>query len=213
VVVGKNGTIREHATIHAASNDHTPTTVGDRVFMMVNTHLGHDCRVGNNVTMVNNSAVGGHGQLADQATLGGGALVHQFCRVGRLAFMAGGTAVSADIPPFCIADERNRIKSVNQIGLRRAGWPREHITEVRRAFRELFRSPMPMDELVRELEARGRTCPPVAEMWRFVIEAMERKRPICPGHGKVPRVLATWLSTLKGADPTLAAIGDVTEED
>ncbi len=100
VVIGKQGLIREHATIHAASNDHTPTTVGDKIFMMVNTHLGHDARVGNGVVMVNNSAVGGHGQLHDNVTLGGGALVHQFCRVGRLAMMSGGIAVSVDVPPF-----------------------------------------------------------------------------------------------------------------
>jgi UDP-N-acetylglucosamine acyltransferase len=181
--------------------------------MMVNTHLGHDVRVGDNVTMVNNAAVGGHGQIHDGATLGGGALVHQFCRVGRMAFLSGGIAVSADVPPFCIADERNRIKGINQVGLRRAGWPREHITEVRRAFRDLLRSPMPRDEMVRELERRGRDCPPVAELGRFIAEAIERKRAICPGHGKVPRVLTTWLAKLKGGDATLAAMGDSIEDD
>ena len=159
VIVGQNGLIREHATIHSASNDQTPTTVGDRVFMMVNTHLGHDAKVGNNVVMVNNSAVGGHGQLYDNATLGGGALVHQFCRVGRLAMISGGVAVSVDVPPFCISDERNRIKGINVVGLRRAGFARQHITDVRLAFRDLLRSPMDRDELVAEVLKRGKDCP------------------------------------------------------
>lgn len=215
VVVGARGIIREHATIHAASNDHTPTTVGDHVFMMVNAHLGHDARVGNNVTMVNNSAVGGHGQLHNNVTLGGGALVHQYCRVGRLAMMSGGIAVSVDVPPFCIADERNRIKGVNVVGLRRAGWPREHITEVRRAFRDLLRAPKHRDELIDECRARAAACPPIGEWATFIEEATARKRGICSGHGQVPRVLGTWLGRLRRGETTLAGLseGDAGDED
>lgn len=209
VAIGSHGILREHVTIHAASNNHTPTTVGDRVFMMVNTHLGHDVRVGNDVVMVNNSAVGGHGVLGDNVTLGGGALVHQFCRIGRLAFMSGGIAVSADIPPFCLADERNRLKGINQVGLRRAGMPRDQITEVRRAFRDVLRPALPKQEMIRILEDRGKTCPPVAEIARFIAEA---KRPICPGHGKVPRVLATWLLRLRRGDATIDGFEDADDE-
>jgi len=205
VVIGKSCQIREHATIHAASNEHTPTTIGDKAFLMVNTHLGHDVHIGNNVTMVNNSAVGGHGRLGDNVTLGGGALVHQFVRVGRLAFMAGGVAVSADIPPFCLADAENRIKAINQVGLRRSGMPREHITELRRAFRDVFRPVIRRDEMLRILEDRGRDCPPVLELAKFVAEA---KRPICAGHGKVPRELTAWLHGLRRGKSSFAALGD-----
>lgn len=205
VTIGRNTLIREHATIHAASNDHTPTSVGDRVFMMVNTHAGHDVKIGNNVVMVNNAAVGGHGQLFDNVTLGGGALVHQFCRVGRLAMMSGGVAVSVDVPPFCTVDDRNRMVGINQVGLRRAGMPREQITEVRRAFRDLLRGPVRRDALLAELEARGRQCPPIGEMHRFIAES---KRSICPGHGKVPRLLTTWLGRSRRGDATLAALID-----
>lgn len=207
VVIGAGGQIREHATIHAASNDHTPTTVGDKVFMMVNTHLGHDVQVGNNVVMVNNSAVGGHGQIADNVTLGGGALIHQFVRVGRLCFLAGGVRVSCDVPPFCLADEGNRIKALNQVGLRRSGMPREHITELRRAFRDVLRPVMRRDEMLRTLEDRARNCPPIAELAAFIAAA---KRPICAGHGKPPRVLATWLHSLRRGKTSFAALADET---
>jgi UDP-N-acetylglucosamine acyltransferase len=203
VVIGSHGIFREHVTIHAASNDHTPTMVGDRAFLMVNAHLAHDTRVGNNVTMVNNSAVGGHGQLHDNVTLGGFAGVHQFCRVGRFAMMSGGIAVSVDIPPFCIADERNRLKGINHVGLRRNGFSRDDITEIRRAFRDLLRRVVPKDEIIRELEERGRTCPPLLEMAKFIAEA---KRPICPGHGKVPRQLTTWLTMLRRGGTSFAAL-------
>lgn len=205
VVIGSNCLIREHMTIHAATNNHTPTTVGDRAFLMGNTHLAHDVRIGNDVVMVNNSGVGGHGQLGDNVTLGGSALVHQFCRVGRLAMMAGGTAVSADVPPFCIADERNRIKGLNQVGLRRAGMPRDQITELRRVFRDVFRPALGKTEMLAILKDRGATCPPIAEMATFVETA---KRPICPGHGKIPRVMATWLLRLRRGEVSLAGITD-----
>jgi UDP-N-acetylglucosamine acyltransferase len=212
VVIGKNGLIREHATIHAASNDHTPTTAGDRIFMMVNSHLGHDAKVGNNVVMVNNSAVGGHGQLQDNVTLGGGALVHQFCRVGRLAMMSGGIAISVDVMPFCIADERNRLAGINLVGLRRAGWPREHITEVRRAFRDLLRSPMDREEQIAECRRRAEKCPPLAEWARFIVESKERKRGICPGHGKVPRLLSTFLTRLRRGETSFASLVESDED-
>jgi UDP-N-acetylglucosamine acyltransferase len=205
VVIGANCLIREHMTIHAASNEHTPTTVGDRAFLMVNTHLAHDVRIGNDVVMVNNSGVGGHGQLGDNVTLGGGALVHQFCRVGRLAMMSGGIAVSADVPPFCLADERNRLKGLNQVGLRRSGMPRDQITELRRVFRDVFRPALGKTEMLAILKDRGATCPPIAELAAFVESA---KRPICPGHGKIPRMMATWLLRLRRGEISLEGLTD-----
>lgn len=184
VVVGEDCLIREHATIHAASNDHTPTRIGNKVFMMVNTHVAHDGCVGNSVVMVNGAGLAGHGVIEDNVTLGGNAVIHQFCRLGRLVMMSGDCAVSLDVPPFCMVSERNRIGGLNTVGLRRSGMPREHITELRRAFRDLLRKPMPRAEVIAELNARGRDCPPIAEMARFIAAS---KRGICPGMGKPPR--------------------------
>lgn len=184
VVIGEDCLIREHATVHAASNDHTPTRLGNRVFMMVNTHVAHDGCVGNNVVMVNGAGLAGHGVIEDNVTLGGNAVIHQFCRIGRLVMMSGDCAVSLDVPPFCMVSERNRIGGLNTVGLRRSGMPREHITELRRAFRDLLRTPRPRGEVVAELERRGRSCEPLAEMARFIAAS---KRGICPGMGKPPR--------------------------
>lgn len=202
VVIGKNGIIREHVTIHAATNDHTPTAVGDRAFLMANSHIGHDCRVGDGVIMMNGAALAGHVQVGDGAILSGGALVHQFCRIGRLAFFSGGAATSMDVPPFCIVSDRQCLGAVNLVGMRRAGIPREHITEVRRAFRDVFRRTTPRDQMLRVLEERGASCPPVAEMARFVAES---KRGICHGPMHPPRLLAKWIrSFIRGgaADET-----------
>jgi len=166
--IGEDCTLREHCTVHAATHDTNPTTVGNRNLMMVNAHLGHDARTGNDVVLVNNSALGGHGSVGDNATLGGGALLHQFTRVGRMAFIGGGTRAVADVPPFCSAVERSRLSGINLIGMRRAGFPREQITAVREAFRKVFREPMTRPEMLDTLNKLGTKCPLVAEMAEFV---------------------------------------------
>lgn len=181
VVIGEDCLIREHATVHAASNDHTPTRLGNKVFMMVNTHVAHDAVVGNNVVMVNGAGLAGHGVIEDNVTLGGNAVIHQFCRIGRLVMMSGDCAVSLDVPPFCMVNERNRIGGLNTVGLRRSGMPREHITALRKAFRDLLRTPQPRAAVIAELTRRGESCPPIAEMARFIAAS---KRGICPGMGK-----------------------------
>jgi UDP-N-acetylglucosamine acyltransferase len=171
VVIGANCIIREHATVHAATRADQPTTIGDRVFLMVNTHVGHDGRVGNNVVMVNNSAIGGHAQLYDNVTLGGASVIHQFDRVGRMAFVSGCSAISTDIPPFCMAWKRNQLAGLNLVGMRRAGMPRDHITTVREAYRRAFRSGVSKPEMLAVLQEIGRNCPPVSEIAEFVATA------------------------------------------
>jgi UDP-N-acetylglucosamine acyltransferase len=171
VVIGRDCLIREHATVHAASNDHTPTSIGDKVFMMANSHIAHDCRVGNSVIMVNNCAIAGHSQLGDNVTLSAAALVHQFNRVGRLGFVSGASALTNEMPPFCVAWGRNQMIGINLVGLRRSGMPREHITLIRRAYREAFRSRVPKAEALAILRQIGSECPPVMEMADFVATA------------------------------------------
>jgi UDP-N-acetylglucosamine acyltransferase len=190
VRVGKNGILREHVTIHAATKPGAPTTVGDNVFMMAQSHVGHDARVGNNVVMVNSSMMGGHSVLEDNVTLGGNCAIHQFTRVGRMAFLSGLTAVSMDVPPFCVVPERNRIVGINLVGMRRAGIAREHITRTRAAFRRVFRGTLPKHEMISELEKLAPDCPPVTEMLEFVRTAT---RSICPGSARPPRLFTTFL--------------------
>jgi len=190
VRIGTNCILREHVTIHAATKPEVPSIVGDNVFMMASSHLGHDGRIGNNVILVNAAILAGHSVVDDNATIGGGCAVHQFTRIGRMAFMSGGTAVSMDVPPFCIVADRQRIAGINRVGCRRGGMPRDHITQLDRAFREVFRGHLPRLEMIQRLTELGQDCPPVMEMARFVSEA---KRAICPGPGRPPRLLTTWL--------------------
>lgn len=184
VVIGADCIIREHATVHAASNDHTPTRLGDRVFLMVTSHVAHDCTVGNNVVFVNGAGVAGHCTVGDNVTFGGNAVVHQHCRIGRLVMMSGDCAVSLDVPPFCMVNERNRIGGLNVVGLRRNGFAREHITLLRRAFRDALRRPMPRADQAAVLADLAPGCPPVQELLEFVRSSV---RGVTPGMGKGPR--------------------------
>ena len=177
-MIGEDCIIREHVTIHAATKPDIPTRIGNRAFMMVGSHVGHDGQVGNNVTMVNSALVAGHAQVADNVTMSGNTGVHQFTRVGRMVFITGNCGVSMDVPPFCVVAYRNTLFTVNLVGLRRSGVLREHITAVRDAFWHVFRKTLTRPEMLRELEARGKDCPLVQEQAEFVATA---KRPICRG--------------------------------
>lgn len=179
VVIGERCRIREHATVHAATKDGAPTRIGDRVFMMVTSHVAHDATVGNDVTMVNGTVVGGHAQIADRVILSGLSAIHQFARVGRMAMIAGLTGVSQDVPPFCIADGANGLGGVNLVGLRRAGVAREEIDAVREAYRRVLRHRMPRAEAVAMLREIGARSPLVAEIAAFVAEST---RGVCSGN-------------------------------
>jgi UDP-N-acetylglucosamine acyltransferase len=180
VKIGRECIIRENVTIHLATKTDRPTTVGDKCFLMVASHLGHDAKIGNDVVLVNNVLLAGHSEVGDNATLAGGVGVHQFTRVGRMAFVSGLVGVSMDIPPFCVSGARNTLHGINLVGLRRSGVPRDQITLVRRAFRQVFRTSLPRTQMLETLQAMGRDCPLVAEMAEFVATS---KRSISKGTG------------------------------
>lgn len=204
VEIGADCLIREHATVHASTKADVPTRVGDRVFLMGTTHVGHDCQVGHGVIFVNGAGIAGHCRVGDGATLSGSAIAHQFVRIGRLAFLSGGSGVSMDVPPFCMVPDRNRLGGINLVGMRRAEIPRDDITLVRRAFREALRRPMPRAEMLGVLNALAAQSPFVGEIAAFVAE--NPKRSICPGKGKPPRDLTTWMQARRRGE--LPDLGD-----
>ncbi len=186
VEVGSGCLLREHATVHGASNDHTPTKIGNKVFMMVNTHVGHDASVGDHCVLVNNAAIAGHCVIGERVNFGGAAIVHQHCRVGRLSMISGGSAFSADCPPFMILSGRNNLAGINIVGLKRNGFSAEDIMTLRRAFRRMFRQPSSQERMLEELDEGAKACAPLAELADFVRQS---KRGICPGAGRRPRSL------------------------
>ena len=169
VLIGNDNVFRESATVHRATGEQ-PTTLGDNNYLMVGAHVGHDSHVGNRVTLVNHSMLAGHVELHDEAILSGSAMVHQFCRVGRLALISGGEGVSMDMPPFCVCYTTRRVGGLNLVGLRRAGL-REHIRPLKRAFDLLYRQQHGRLAAARLIDEQLGDDPLCAELARFVGES------------------------------------------
>jgi UDP-N-acetylglucosamine acyltransferase len=139
VRVGDRTVIREHVTISRATRPGEYTQVGAGCFLMASCHVAHDCQVGPDVVIANAVLLAGHVQVGGRAFLGGGAVIHQFCRIGELAMIGGGARISGDVPPFCMATERNALIGLNAVGLRRRGFKPAAIAELRRALHALGR--------------------------------------------------------------------------
>jgi len=182
VELGAGGVIREGATIHRASEKQDGVTiVGDRLYLMAQAHIGHDCVVGNDVTITNASTLGGHVVVEDRVLISAHAAVHQFCRVGTMAMVAGGSMVVQDVPPYCLAHgDRARLVGLNEVGLDRRGLSRETILALRRAYRVLFRAGLVRQEAIARTRSEWGEVPEVVRMTTF-IEQSERG---VAGHGR-----------------------------
>jgi UDP-N-acetylglucosamine acyltransferase len=138
--IGEHNVFREQVTVHRSSKLAEDTVIGSHNFLMVNSHVGHNCQLGDHVILANGALLGGHVTVGDRAFLSGNCLVHQFVRVGTLALMQGGSAISKDLPPYTVARGNNGICGLNIIGLRRAGLTTEERLELKRLYQFLFRS-------------------------------------------------------------------------
>ncbi|MFN3166903.1 MAG: acyl-ACP--UDP-N-acetylglucosamine O-acyltransferase [Phycisphaeraceae bacterium] len=141
-VIGDGNMIREGVSIHRASRDEHPTTIGNKNYLMAYSHVAHDCVVGNDCMFANSALLGGHCEVGDRVILGGNCGVQQFCRIGRLAMLGGCEGITADLPPFCMIHHTKQVSALNLIGLRRAGL-RTHIPALREAFNLYYRRGIP----------------------------------------------------------------------
>ena len=140
LVIGDDNVFREHVTLHCATKPDTCTVIGSHCFIMGNAHIGHDVQVRDHAIICNGVAIAGFAVIGERAFLSANSLVHQFCRVGPLALLQGGAAVSKDVPPFCIATGINSICGLNTIGLRRGGYSSGQRIELKRLYHLLFLS-------------------------------------------------------------------------
>jgi UDP-N-acetylglucosamine acyltransferase len=137
VRIGARTVIREHVTINRATRKDGFTEIGADCFIMAAAHAAHDCRVGQRVVMANAVLLGGHVQIGDFAFIGGGALVHQHCRVGESVMLGGGSRISEDVGPYCLGAERNEVLGLNVVGLKRRGFTRAVLQDIKHAYRRL----------------------------------------------------------------------------
>ncbi len=168
VVIGSNNIIREHVTIHSATQLDHPTTVGNGNFLMAGCHVAHDCRVGNNCIFANGALIGGHCVLEDSVYLSGNCAVHQFCRIGRLALLSGVSVTTKDIPCFLMVNGLNTIVNLNIVGMRRAGMSNEQIDIMRKVYRILFREGLPVSAGIERAQQEYGHEPAVIELITFI---------------------------------------------
>jgi UDP-N-acetylglucosamine acyltransferase len=150
--IGDNNVFREHTTVHRSNKTSEDTVIGSRNFFMHHAHVAHNCVIGSDVIMVNGTMLAGHVVVHDRAFISGNAVVHQFCRIGSLSMTQGGSVISKDVPPFCVATGLNTICGLNVVGLRRAGFSPEERIELKKAYKLLFRSGKNMREALAEAQ-------------------------------------------------------------
>jgi len=173
VVIGPDCVIREHVTIHrGTARGRGTTSIGSRCFLMIGSHIAHDCVVGNDVILTNQAVLGGHAQVGDFVILGGLAAVQQRARIGAHAFVGGLTGVTQDVVPYVMVTGRwGALSGLNVIGLRRRGFSRDEIRAIREAYK-LFFAPNSgtRAERLDRLVAKFGTEPALAPFIEFVRE-------------------------------------------
>ncbi|MDD4005010.1 MAG: acyl-ACP--UDP-N-acetylglucosamine O-acyltransferase [Elusimicrobiaceae bacterium] len=167
LVMGDNNIVREGVTLHRGSPKHGETVIGGGCMFMANSHVGHDCQLGSRIIMVNSAGFSGHVEVGDSAVISGLSGFHQFCRVGRMAMVGGGSMSGKDIPPFCIVQgDRAHLVGLNLVGMRRNGISRESIRSVRETYKELFLRGMRLSEAIGKLKGAN-LSPEAREMVEF----------------------------------------------
>lgn len=163
LVIGDDNIIRENVTIHRGTvQDRGLTQIGDKNLIMAYVHVGHDSVVGNNTILVNNTALAGHVIVGDWAILSGYTLVHQFCKIGAHSFSGMGTGIGKDVPAFVtVAGSPAEAKTINAEGLRRRGFSPQTISELRRAYKIIYRQSLTLDVALQRLGEMAKETPEI----------------------------------------------------
>ncbi len=168
--IGKNTVIREFATLNRGTEfGGGVTEVGEENFLMAYTHIAHDCRTGKGVILANNATLAGHITLGDYVTVGGLVAIHQFVRVGDYGYIGGKAAVVKDIPPYVIAaGDRASLHGLNKVGLKRHGFSENSISQLKKAYRIIFRIGLTVNEAVERVLAEVENTPEVLNLVNFI---------------------------------------------
>jgi len=168
--IGDGNVVREYASIHRGTVEGGGVTrVGSRCLLCSSTHVAHDVQLGNGVVMSSGAMLAGHVEVADFVIFGGMAGVHQFVRIGRNAFISGGSMVGMDVPPFCTASGyRAELAGLNTVGLQRHKFTEEQIRNVKKAYRTLFRMKLGLREAITRVRAEIPDDPNVAHLLEFI---------------------------------------------
>ena len=176
--IGENNLIREYVTINPGTQGGgSKTVIGNNCLFMISSHIAHDCIIGNNVIIANNVPLGGHVTIEDSVVIGGNSAVQQFTRIGRLAMIGGMTGVLKDVIPFGLSfGNRNYLKGINLVGLRRKKYDNKKIIELDQAYKKIFSSNN-LHENLSKINGEYKGNELVQEVTKFIEK--DKKRPIC----------------------------------
>lgn len=170
LIIGDNNTFRESCTIHRGTiQDNSLTQIGSNNLFMAYTHVAHDCVVGNYCILANNASIAGHVHVDDHAILGGMSGVHQFCHIGAHSFVAANALVLKDIPPYVMASEQPaKPFGLNSEGLKRRGFDKNIILTIKRAYKEVYRKGLPVEDAITEINNLAGNIPEVDLFSNFI---------------------------------------------
>lgn len=169
VEMGARTTVRECATIHRGTAAAGVTKVGSNCLIMAYVHIAHDCVIGNHTILANSVTLAGHVTIFDHAILGGFSLIHQFCKVGAHAFTGMGSKINCDVPPYVVVGSEMSVpRGINSEGLKRRGYNSEQISAIKRAYKTLYLSGLPLKEAREKLAEQAANSPEVGLLVEFI---------------------------------------------
>jgi UDP-N-acetylglucosamine acyltransferase len=194
--VGNKNTFRETCTVHRGSKPGGATVIGDQGYFMAGSHIAHDAKIGNKVILVNFAGVTGHCEIHDGAIMSGHTGIHQFCRIGRYTIMSALSTINKDLPPYMIFGGRPACaQGINIVGLRRAGIKPSIRTEIKRAYKALYREGRSIQEALEVIE---KECP--SEECKYLLDFVKSsKRGIASGADTQFQTLNAHYTKGKGA--------------
>lgn len=177
--IGSDNVIREHVTMNPGTEGGGMITrIGDGCLFMIGAHVAHDCQIGDHSILVNNATLGGHVQIGEWAIIGGLSAVHQYVRIGRHAMVGGMSGVENDVIPYgSVFGNRAHLSGLNLIGLKRRGFSREDIHDLRRAYRLIFAPEGTLQERLADVSELFEGVEPVMEIVEFT--GADSSRSIC----------------------------------
>ena len=175
VIIGNNNIIREYVTINRSTGKDTVTKIGDNNLLLTNVHIGHNCELASDIIIANMTNLGGHTIVEDRATIGGMTGIHQFCRIGRGCMVGAYTRLPQDIPPFMLCEGNPAyIRGMNIVGMKRQGFSREAMTQVKQIFKTYYQTQQNTAQAVKELESTEWTTPQSQHLYQFIVEKSSR---------------------------------------
>jgi len=173
--IGRNNTIREHVTIHRGTKEGSATVIGDNNFFMASSHVGHNCCLGNGVILANGVLLAGYVTVEDAVFIGGNVVIHQFCRIGKIAMIGGFSGVNKDVPPYVSVRGPSVVWGINLVGMRRAKLAREAIRQIKDAYQLVYQSGLNTEQAIMKVLETN----PCGDVTYFLDFIKNSKRGIC----------------------------------